>query len=328
MTVADQAQQGAGRGDMHFPIILNGLDYLLSSLTALAGTPQGRDLKYAVLHLQLGTETLLKARLELHDPRLVWTKPQAFDRARHRLGAFHSVGVVGALERLRDTVKIENPIDPEDADLEALGALRNRLTHYGASDTAAAVEARAVPVLKKLLAFIDAELLPNDDSDDAQAAADLMEEIRPLIGKFDSFVQQRLEEHAPALKSSADLTLRCLSCGHFMLIAAGDQDTYRCLMCGKDHGGLADMIDLYSVGSFYEARTQGGDDPAHECAECSSGGVTVVQVETAASPQGGALVCLFGEHVLAGLCEECRRACNFDLADMCTDCVSNRYARF
>lgn len=33
-----------------------------------------------------------------------------------------------ALERLRDTVKIANPIDPEDGALKALVGLRNRLT--------------------------------------------------------------------------------------------------------------------------------------------------------------------------------------------------------
>ncbi|MFE7161284.1 hypothetical protein [Streptomyces sp. NPDC057636] len=327
--MANEAQQPErDRRDMHFPVILNGLDYLHSSLTALADKPQGRDLKYAVLHLQLGTETLLKARLELHDPALVWTNSQSFNEAKHALGDFTSVGVRGALERLREDVKVKNPIAPDDTDLKALGALRNRLTHYGASDTAVAVEARMVPVLKKLLPFIDDELLPHDDSDDATEAFELMEKIRPLIGRSGGFVQHRLEELASDLKELADTTLRCVSCGHFTLIVEGGQDRFVCRLCGKDHGDVGGMVELYGVGSFYEARTQGGEDPAHECAECSSGDATVLPVETASSPEGGNLVCLFGGHILEGLCEQCRRAANFDLADMCSDCIGNRYAKF
>lgn len=315
-------------GDMHFPIILNGLDYLHSSLSALADQPKGRDLKYAVLHLQLGTETLLKARLELHDPKLVWSKPQTFDETKHRLGSFHSVGVGKALERLRDDVQIAAPLDPEDTDLKALADLRNRLTHYGASDTALAVESRTVPVLKKLLPFLDDELLPHAHSDDAAAAHELMEQIRPLIGKVGSFVQLRLDELEATLKDATERTLRCVSCGHFTLVVegGGGKEAFLCLLCGKDHGTIADMVELYGVGSFYEAHTQGGEPPAYECAECGSGDATVLPVETADSST--ALVCLFGGHVLEDVCEQCRRACNSDLADMCSDCVGNRFARF
>ncbi|MFE2267164.1 hypothetical protein [Streptomyces griseosporeus] len=134
----------SSRDDMHFPVIINGLDYLHSSVTSLIDEPEGRALKYAVLHLQFAAETLFKARLELHNPALVWVKPEKFDERLHRQGDFKSVGTPVALERLRDDVKVSNPIAPEDAALKALVELRNRLTHFGATDTAVAVEARAI----------------------------------------------------------------------------------------------------------------------------------------------------------------------------------------
>ncbi|MGW3360843.1 hypothetical protein ACWDFL_36565 [Streptomyces bungoensis] len=84
---------------MHFPVVINGLDYLHSSVSSLAGEPEGRALKYAVLHLQFAAETLFKARLELHDPALVWPNPAKFDARKHRLGEFYSVKPERVLER-------------------------------------------------------------------------------------------------------------------------------------------------------------------------------------------------------------------------------------
>ncbi|MGV9393346.1 hypothetical protein ACWDQL_30020 [Streptomyces olivaceus] len=322
-----RAVQARGHRDMHFPVILNGLDYVYSSLTSLANKPNGRDLKYAVLHLQLGLETLLKARLELHNPCLVWSNQRKFNKALHRQGAFHSVGVEGALTRLRDDVRVQNPIDPKDADLDALGALRNRLTHYRASDTVVAVEARTVPVLDKLLPFIDNELLPNDTSDDATAAVELMEQIRPLIGRAGAYVRHRLAELEPVLKEHAETALQCLSCGHPTMVAEGGADVFVCRLCGKSYDGIEELIEFYGQGSFYTAVAEGGEPPAYECAECSSGTETVLPVQTAAVPKGSTLVCVLGGHVLKDICDTCKRAANLDL-DMCTDCLGNRYARF
>ncbi|MFE4967558.1 hypothetical protein [Streptomyces sp. NPDC056660] len=148
------------RGDMHFPFVVNGLDYLHSSVISLVDELEGRALKYAVLHLQFAAETLFKARLEMHAPAQVWQRPEKYDGRLHRLGEFVSVKPEGALERLRDEVRITHPIDPKDASLAALVKLRNRLTHFCATDTVVAVEARVIPVLDLLLRFVDEELLP------------------------------------------------------------------------------------------------------------------------------------------------------------------------
>ncbi|WP_327411179.1 hypothetical protein OG458_42480 (plasmid) [Streptomyces sp. NBC_01281] len=319
------------RGDMHFPVVINGLDYLHSSVSSLADEPEGRALKYAVLHLQFAAETLFKARLELHEPALVWANPKKFDDRLHRLGDFKSIGTPGALERLRDDVKIANPIDPQDAALTALVGLRNRLTHFGASDTAVAVEARAIPVLDLLLTFIDDELLPHDDSDTAAEAWELMETIRPLVGRIRGLVDHRLGPLGEKLGSASGHTLRCLSCGHFAALVTGDGvRPVGCLLCGKAYDDIDGVVDAYGVGSFYEAITQGGEPPAYECAECSPGEACVVPVQTAGEPDGRVLVCLWGAHPLEGLCAGCQRAADFALpeASLCSDCVDIRFAKF
>ncbi|MFI0813426.1 hypothetical protein [Streptomyces echinatus] len=318
------------RGDMHFPVIINGLDYLHSSVSSLAGEPEGRALKYAVLHLHFAAETLFKARLELHDPAQVWMTPAKFEARRHRLGQFSSVNPKGALERLRDVVKIKNPIDPDDGALKALVDLRNRLTHFGATDTAVAVEARAIPVLDLLLTFIDEELLPHDDCDAAADAWELMETIRPLVGQIRGLVDRRLGPLGENLGPASGHTLRCLSCGHFAALVTPGNGGVRpvgCLLCGKAYDDVAEVVDAYGARSFYTAVSEGGEPPAYECAECSTGQACVVPAQTADEPDGQVLLCLMGAHPLEGICDSCKRAADLDL-DMCSDCLDIRYAKF
>ncbi|MER6442184.1 hypothetical protein ABT275_38505 [Streptomyces sp. NPDC001185] len=323
----------SSRGDMHFPVVINGLDYLHSSVSSLVDEPEGRALKYAVLHLQFAAETLFKARLELHDPAQVWVNPEKFDERLHRLGEFKSVGTSDALRRLRDKVQVANPIDPKDAALTALVMLRNRLTHFGASDTAVAVEARAIPVLDLLLTFIDEELLPNDTSESSMEAAELMETIRPLVGRIRGLVDRRLGPLGQNLGPASGHTLRCLSCGHFAALATpanGGARPVGCLLCGKAYDDIADVVDAYGVGSFYEAVTQGGQPPAYECAECSAAEACVVPAQTADEPDGHVWLGLVGAHALEGICDYCQRAADFALAaaEMCSDCLDIQYARF
>ncbi|MGK5450989.1 hypothetical protein [Streptomyces radiopugnans] len=320
----------SSRGDMHFPVIINGLDYLHSSVSSLADEPEGRALKYAVLHLQFAAETLFKACLEQHDPALVWVKPEKFDERLHRQGDFKSVGTKDALERLRDKAKIADPIDPDHAALKALVDLRNRLTHFGATDTAVAVEARAIPVVDLLLTFIDEELLPHDNSDVAAEAWELMESIRPLVGRIHGLVDHRLGPLGEKLGPASGHTLRCLSCGHFAaLVTGGDERPVACLLCGKAYDDIPDAVEAYGIGSFYEAITQGGEPPAYECSECSTGQACVVPVPTAEEPDGQVLMCLWGVHPVEGVCGDCQRGADFALdIGMCSDCTGNAYARF
>ncbi|GAA3155933.1 hypothetical protein GCM10017687_87460 [Streptomyces echinatus] len=59
--------------------------------------------------------------------------------------------------------------------------------------------------------------------------------------------------------------------------------------------------------AFCEAITEGGEPPAYECAECSTGQASVVPTQTADDPDGEVLLCLTGGHPL-----------DFALPDMCS----------
>jgi hypothetical protein len=134
--------------DLHFPPVLNGVDYLVDVVERLAkgdDDPDPRDLKYAVLHLQAASEVLLKTRLQIEHWTLVVKDATKTDRAAYDRGDFESVTPREAIRRLVDVVGIEIT----EADTKALLALvraRNSLQHWGYTEAARAVEARAANV--------------------------------------------------------------------------------------------------------------------------------------------------------------------------------------
>lgn len=148
---------------MHFPPVLNGMDYLVSVVENLAegedGAPSSRGLKYAVLHLQAASEVLIKTRLVHEHWSLVFKDPGRASRQKYEDGDFSSCELSEALNRLRDVVGIT--IDEKDKkSLEALSRSRNALQHYGLIAPARAVASRSVQVLDFLLRFIHEHLRP------------------------------------------------------------------------------------------------------------------------------------------------------------------------
>lgn len=55
--------QNANTKDIHFELLENGLDFLLSGIEYLARGKEKRDIKYGVLHTVSGVELILKERL-------------------------------------------------------------------------------------------------------------------------------------------------------------------------------------------------------------------------------------------------------------------------
>lgn len=230
--------------DFHFPALPNGLDFLGNAVKLLArpGGPKPRDLKYAVLHLRTGAEVLLKARLEMHDPALVWTKPGQHDKAKHKAGAFNSCGSEKAIERLNElaedgAIVLQTALDPEDPDLAALKELRNRLTHFGWSDTADAVQARTLPVLALVMKFVSLDVLPYiDHPGEAWTAEQEMDEIRGQLQHLADYMAHRKAEIADQLSGHEWVTAECRSCGQYAVVLDGGAVNLTCHFCGKNYG--------------------------------------------------------------------------------------------
>jgi hypothetical protein len=316
---------------VEFPPLANGLDYLESVVEQLQGEPTSRNLKYAILHLVAGIEVVLKARLSLEHWSLVFEQPGGATTEAWRAGEFRSCSILQAFDRLGEIVGIEFPSDARHT-IRALQEKRNRLQHFGLSDSAPAVQAVAIRALNFLLSFATEHLA--DELNDP-VAAELLERIRRQLAGIDQLVTLRLKELAATL-DGRDVVVTCPECTQLTLElgercvchfcgAAGEPETvarhYLYAVLGEDE---------YSAG---KGRTGWSLDACPSCERETL--VKGVVVRGHSPDREGLLWCCFAEGVTRrpgemGECMNCGRAIELDDEgpDLCADCLEAALERF
>lgn len=229
------ASRDSRRHELHFPPVRNGADYLVSVVDHLTKDNVGpRDLKYAVLHLQAAVEVLLKERLHREHWTLVFSDPGQANIRRFHEGDFESCTTKQAVQRLRSIVGCDITDDDRSA-LNALAADRNALQHYGLTQNAHAVEARAGRVLDFLYRFIHTELInPTIGTEDERLSVEL-NLVSKGVRSIDAFVKQRMRRLRGDLKGHESRTIDCPSCGQTALVLAVSQLQHRCFFCERTY---------------------------------------------------------------------------------------------
>ncbi|MFI9248161.1 hypothetical protein ACIGXF_37655 [Streptomyces sp. NPDC053086] len=313
---------------VNFPPVLNGLDFLESTVDLLAvkGDVPPRNLKYAVVHLASAAETLFKARLAMKKPALVWAKPDTYDPGNHARGDFQSCGWQDARKR----VIAEFDLDTEllaPRHFKALAQMRNRFAHLGVTDTALAVEVLTTPVLDNLLTFVREDLLPQVEEEELTLAEDAVERIRPGLGRIQRLVDLRMEP-ARKLLGKWSTILPCPICAAVAVPLDGSADL-TCVVCESHLGPPTEAVWAYADTSEHEIVTDGGPSPVHQCGECGREAVT--DVPTDGDGSDARLLCLFCGIECVGLCGYCELAvASFAIPEthMCSDCFEYRYQRY
>ncbi|MFF3634085.1 hypothetical protein [Streptomyces sp. NPDC002250] len=318
---------------IHYPPILNGIDYLRDVVDRLAGesgAPNLRDLKYAVLHLQAASEVLLKARLSQHDWTLVYADPEEADEKGYRAGEFESAKAQQTVDRLRDLVKI--PISHGDwLHVRELASDRNKLQHWGLTAAANAVLTRAANVLDFLIRFLDDHLLPELKADDTEAVTDDLEVIRRGLARIESYVNQRMTRLKKAElngKKAQERTVRCPDCQQLALILDGEKS--RCVFCPRDWADVMELALSYDA-TFGEFTAPGDphEDILVECPDCGGQQTLFLGVERASRSRKYVNLCFSCQEIFNELtrCPECRRyrepLDDEDVEAMCVDCFPN-----
>lgn len=272
--------------DVKFPPVENGIDYLLSVIDLLAKEDDtktsARELKYSVLHLQAAAEVLLKARLLQVDWKLVPTNlRKQVTREQLDAGIVYTCGAVEAAERLRSpNVGINIGQEAVDA-LSGLVKVRNRLQHYGLTDTAPAIEAKAAPVLHFLIRFLDEHLLPALTSDERKRVQDDMARIRSGLRHIRAFVAKRMEWVRSELADRQDRTLECPHCRQLAMLVEGRGTT--CYFCSlKSQSGQAARDYVFYVLHRWWGMDE--EDPVKRCPACGFEDL-VPNATTAAAPE-------------------------------------------
>ncbi|MFG3165455.1 hypothetical protein ACGFY8_36960 [Streptomyces sp. NPDC048232] len=328
--MSHEGQEGNPTTD--FPPVINGLDFLESTVELLtkAPAPSARDQKYAVVHLAAAFEVILKARLEIEEPALTWVMRHEFNEAKHRVGDFKSVQWEDTLKRIRQHCAPETPLI-EKPHVRALVEMRNRIAHFGFAGTTAAVEVVTTPVLDFLVSFVHGDLLALVPDQQVTRAEEIIDRVRPDLGKIGALVKQRL---ATAEALDAAQVVRCLVCAANSVPIEGGDLYIACVVCHTDFGSPADAAWIYSGTSAYEVMKDGGDDPVHEHNGFLCPGGAVTRMPTGKIDEGveaTVLLCLTCGEECAGVCQYCDRAVTtfaFPEADMCGDCLDIRMEKF
>ncbi|MFE6639590.1 hypothetical protein ACFVFT_38250 [Streptomyces tendae] len=329
---AERSADEADNAATDFPPVINGLDFLESTVELLTKTPapSARDQKYAVIHLAAAFEVILKARLEIEDPALTWVKPDEFNEAKHRVGDFKSVQWEDTLKRVRQKCAPETQLI-EKPHVRALVEMRNRIAHFGFAGTTAAVEVVTTPVLDFLVSFVHGDLLALVPDRQVTRAEEIIDRVRPGLGKIGALVKQRL---AAAEALNATHVVRCLVCAANSVPIEGGDVHIICVVCQTDFGSPADAAWFYSGTSAYEVMTDGGEYPVHEHNGflCIGGAVTSMPTgKFADGVETTTLLCLTCGEECEGVCGYCDRAVTtlaFPEAQMCGDCLDIRMERF
>jgi hypothetical protein len=317
-----------------FAPLVNGLDYLQSVTNHLASEttdrPNSRDFKYAVLHLSAGIEVLAKYRLHQEHWTLVLSKPDdsRVDRAAYNRGDFVSVSGEVALARLRRLVGL--PLADDDlAAVATVQRLRNKLQHFGLTDSAELIESIAVKALDFCLRFVDEHIAPTTSADDVEMLRRLMPEIREGLGKVEALVRHRMEKLTPALNASDYPVVGCPRCSQTALLL---DERPRCAYCGENWESGASAATEYAdvvLGLDWYSTTKGGQPPAEDCPEC--GEAAVVRDQFARLPGPSPALCFACGAEFNNTCSRCGVPVMQSDADdgvpLCGDCWANIIGR-
>lgn len=338
MARRSQPAKGTGqRPDVHYPLITNGLDYLIDVADRLtadpAGLPDARALKYAVLHLQAATEVLLKARLQDEHWALVFKKPETATRTAFDNADFESCTTDEAFTRLSQITGLDLP-DKALAAVKKLARDRNALQHYAFTAPAGAVEARAADVLNFLLPFIADHLLPRLDTKQRHDADLMLAAVRGKLARIEAYLKKRRNELRTELKDVADRTVTCPECEEWGTLVLGG-DLPNCRFCLKTWDSLVDAVGDYTWQLYGN-----GDQPHlphHDardimiCPNCEA--EAVITAVTAAAPDTPRILCFSCAtdftNTAFTLCEGgCARPLPADSAELlCPDCAPLAFDR-
>ena len=196
-------------------LLANAFDYFLSSAEhARQGSP--RNYKYAVVHLAMGVELLLKARLRHEHWSLLFADVDRANKAALQSGTFKSVDFETCLRRLGEIAEItvsQNQV----RHLRSLIKLRNRTVHFDLildEQKAKSLIARGCNIA---LDFYDTVLKPWEEIDDS-----VVLELHENLREFEEFVGLRLKAVRKELEEREDI-LECPRCWQeTLIIGAGD----------------------------------------------------------------------------------------------------------
>ncbi|TLW89226.1 hypothetical protein FFT09_22610 [Saccharomonospora piscinae] len=226
---ADSAGDDPG---LHFPPVVNGVDFLDSAIENLLHSDDPRKLKYAVLHLQAAVEILLKVRLQREGIAHVFADPSQADESKLAHGKFISVSwrqAVTRLERVAGVCLSKG----EQKSLQRLSDERNKLQHFGSTADRNVITSCAGDALNVTSEFIHNHLLPEAPPDEVESLKRAQVLIDGARTEIEDFRKARMKAIAPELEAWPGLILNCPECTQLAWTFAPEDENW-CRFCRHD----------------------------------------------------------------------------------------------
>lgn len=312
-------------------VVENSLDYLRTAVEDAAAGDDDR-LKYAVLHLFAGIETLVKARLAREHWALTVEKLDGVKQAQFTTGDFRSVGAKQAMTRLRDLIGL--PILQEHISaVESVEKLRNRAAHFAlVGESPEGIRAALGKGLHFALSFLGTELQPGAPAREAAAIRDLLEEVAGTLGEIDALVTARLSALADRLQGG-DPAVVCARCMQpaMLLEEARDVQCLFCFYAPEGEAGANEYVSDVLGESEYRVIKQGGLWPVHECLECGTEAL-VQGIDAPGQPTAywGCFSCGYSASADGiGTCMKCGGLIHTgaDVIEICDNCIAYALSR-
>jgi hypothetical protein len=311
-----------GSPDIEFPLLENGLDFMWSAVEHLGTDSSKRSLKYAVLHLAAGIELIMKERLRRESWKLVFENPEKADERAYKRGAFKSVGLKDAIDRLESECDVQFK-ESARRRLFVFQYKRNRIQHFNMVDSASAITATTAEALEVIVDFIGNEL-GNDKLTESEDK--LLKHIRTKMGRLEEFVSVRGKSIRAKLKT-AYTVLSCPSCQQVALTV---DDGVECLFCRYKAEGNDAASDYATdvLGVTWRELKDGADWPVDFCAACDWNAC----VETGEDGPNGYVCFQCGERWAMGKLDECGRCGQWIDSDkndsgVCDRCIAEQLRR-
>lgn len=273
---------------MQYSMLENGMDFIISGILHLQKAEsenveeniQGRELKYALLHLSSGIELVFKSRLNIEYWTYIFEDMNKASKKSYKDGSLKTADSNTAIDRLEKLCDYSFD-EKQKMHLKKLREARNRFEHGYINNNPKAIENIINNAVKVIVDFLDKNYQEFEIPSNMDLSEGLTDNERELFKKLTIEIKSLKNHHDDALKlahsRAMNTTLEedlmeCPECGEKFLRYADDDKKCECYFCGySDESNnvakryIENILQIPEYESVYDRE----DFPMYTCLDCN-----------------------------------------------------------
>lgn len=245
---------------------------------------QGRELKYALLHLSSGIELVFKSRLNIEHWTYIFEDMNKASKKSYKDGSLKTADSNTAIDRLEKLCDYSFD-EKQKMHLKKLREARNRFEHGYINNNPKAIENIINNAVKVIVDFLDKNYQEFEIPSNMDLSEGLTDNERELFKKLTIEIKSLKNHHDDALKlahsRAMNTTLEedlmeCPECGEKFLRYADDDKKCECYFCGySDESNnvakryIENILQIPEYESVYDRE----DFPMYTCLDCNIEGL-------------------------------------------------------